>query len=145
MAYKFVSNIYDPERPDAATKVLSENYGERCTRRKAGLEDQVDDDGLVIAGKIAPPPSPEKVLEYIKNVYLEGKHLGPPKPPHNSPYTQEELIEMGYKGVYAPETPLHRRSAPSCGTGGGESHYPKQALYGKDGEVIKVISQEHTV
>lgn len=146
MSYKFLSNIYDPDRPDATEKLLSENYGERNTRRKAGMEDQLDDDGMILAGKIDPPPSPEYVLNYIKENWLSDKKVGLPRPPSGSPFTQEELIEMGYVGVYSPENPPNRRAAPSCGTGTGEALYPKVARYcPKTGEVLEIISNKHTV
>lgn len=145
MTYRFVGNIYNPDGPDAMTKLLSENYGTRSTRRKVGLVDQVDDDGLVIAGKISLPPSLEYVLHYIKNVWLSDKKIGQPRPPKTSELSQEDLINMGYIGIFEKIQPDNRFGAPSTGTGTGESTYPKHARYGENGKVIEIIKQEHTL
>ncbi len=145
MSYRFVGNLYNPDGPDATTKLLSENYGDRSSRKKVGMEDQVDDDGLVLAGRISPPLSPECVLAYIKN-WLKDRKITLPVPPKGSPFTQEELAEMGYIGVYELDPPLTRRSAPSTGTGTGDSLYPRAARYDKKtGAVIEVLDNDHRV
>ena len=144
MSYKFSGNIYNPDGPEATTKLLSENYGRRCTGRKAGTEEQVDVDGLVLAGKITPPPSPEGVVRYVKG-WLKDKVIGKPIPPSGSGITQEELIEMGYIGVFSPTNPPNRHSAPSTGTGTGTSGYPRCARHDSKGNIIEVIDFEHRI
>jgi len=145
MSYRFIGNIYNPDGPDAVTKLLSENYGDRSSRRKVGLNEQVDVDGFVLAGKISLPLSPEKVVRYVKNTFLKHKILGKPQAPKNSSLTDEQLSEMDYVGIYEPIQPPNRRSAPSTGTGTGESLYPHIARYGKNGKILEVIDPDHKV
>lgn len=143
MTYRFIGNIYNPEGPEALTKLLSKEYGKRTSRRKVGLEDQIDVDGLVIAGKTSLPPSPEYVVNYIKKNWLKDKKIGLPQVPKTSQYTREDLIEMGYVGIFEKLWPEHRRAAPSTGTGTGDSAYPKAVRYGQNGDIIEIIEFEH--
>ncbi len=145
MSYKFIGNIYDPEQPDAIDKLLSKDYGYRGSRRLTGLTDSVDEDGFVVAGKVSPPPKPEWVLKYVKEHWLKDKRLGTPIPPINSSLTKEDLINQGFKGVYAPTVQANRRIAPSTGTGSGPNNYPKHVRCAMDGTVLAIISEEHTV
>lgn len=111
-------------------RLLSPEYGTRANKRSGvGDADQMDRDGFVVASRISPPPSREEAFNYIKNVFLSGKLLGLPVAPETSELTSEQLAEMGYRGVYEPETPLTRFSAPGCGTGaaGSLALYPKVA------------------
>lgn len=141
MDYKFLSNIIDPDHPDAMNKLLSENYGDRGNRR-SGTVEQYDDDGHVMVGKVSKPLSPEKVLSYVKHIFLVDKILGRPVPPAGSSLTEEDLINMGYRGVYVPVYPSHRLASPGCGTGTGVDRYPKRARYAENGDVLEVFHGE---
>ncbi|NJO61087.1 MAG: hypothetical protein HC836_23335 [Richelia sp. RM2_1_2] len=143
--YKFLSNIYNPKLPDAAEKLISASYGHRKTRRKSTeINDEIIVEDTVSNQEVSAVQPTDAVLEYI-STFLRDKILGNPVPPPGSSLTVEDLKSKGYVGVYEPILPPNRHGAPSCGTGNNPPTYPKIAVYDSKGNIVKVISYDHTI
>jgi hypothetical protein len=126
----FLFNVYDPSREDAFEKLVSPNYGIRSSRKSG--EEKVDDTGAVVVSAVSTAPPVQQAYEWMLN-FIKNKVISTPVPPKGSELTSEELVAMGYVGVWEPTLLPNRRCAPMSGAGGLFQTYPKAIKLGADG------------
>jgi hypothetical protein len=125
----FLFNVYDPSREDAFEKLVSTEYGVRSSRKSN--QEKVDEEGTVVASVVSSAPPTQEAYDWMLN-FINGKIKGAPVPPKGSELTSEELVEMGYIGLWEPVFPAHRRCAPMSGAGGLFQTYSKAVRLGSD-------------
>lgn len=135
----FISNIYDPTRPDADEKFINENYGERAEGVVALTKAKKPLKSFSIHGPVQPPPPKEHALRYVRK-WLETKTIGDPRSPAKSSISVQELKDLGYVGVYYNEYKEKEESQAEINPLVGRP-YPQTVRILPDGKVISLDTE----